>query len=74
MNITSTEPSTFVDEDTWSVESDCPSGTEDDPTEVVRCFECKAKTSRADMKRGICHGKCQDCEQRFSHATEKGRR
>jgi hypothetical protein len=23
MNITSTEPSTFADEDTWSVESDC---------------------------------------------------
>jgi hypothetical protein len=25
------------------------------------------------MERGICHGKCQDCEQRFSHATKKGR-
>jgi hypothetical protein len=25
------------------------------------------------MERGIYHGKCQDCEQRFSHATEKGR-
>ena len=37
-------------------------------------LECRARTSLADMERGICHGKCQNCEQRFSHATEKGRR
>ena len=35
MNLTSTEPSTFVNEDTWSVESECPSGTGEDPTEEV---------------------------------------
>ena len=74
MNLTSTEPSTFVNEDTWSVESECPSGTGEDPTEEVRFLECRARTSLADMERGICHGKCQDCEQRFSHATEEGRR
>ena len=73
MNITSTEPSTFVDEDTWSVESNCPSGTGDDPTKEARCLECRARTSRADMERGICHGKCLDCDQRFSHATEESR-
>ena len=61
MNITSTESSIFVDQDMWSVKSDCPPGTGDDPTKVVKCFECSARTSCADMERGICYGECQDC-------------
>ena len=51
MNLTSTEPLTFVNEDTWSVESECPSRTGKDPTEEVRCLECRARTSLADMER-----------------------
>jgi hypothetical protein len=72
MNLESNEPSTFVDADSWSVESECPSGTGEDPTEEVRCLECIARTSLADMERVICHGKCQNCKKRFLHATEKG--
>ena len=40
MNLKSTEPTTFVNEDAWSIESECPSGMGEDPTEEVRCLEC----------------------------------
>jgi hypothetical protein len=70
MSLGSTEPSSFVDENTWSVESECPSRTGEDPTEEVRCLECRARTSRADMERGICHRKRQDVN-RDSHMQLK---
>jgi hypothetical protein len=63
----------FVDENTWTVESECPLGTGEDPTEEVRCLDYRERTSLADMEKGICHGKCEDCEQRFLHETKEGR-
>ena len=69
-NMTSTVTSTYVDKDTWSVLSELESIEGDDPTQIVKCLECKGRVPYADMIREICHSKCQDCERRFSHVTE----
>ena len=68
--MTSTAKSTYVDEDAWSVLSEIESIDGDDPTQIVKCPECKGRVPYADMIREICHSKCQDCERRFSHVIE----
>ena len=68
--MTATATSPYVDEDTWSVISEAESIDSADPTQIVKCSECKGKVAQADMTREICHDKCMDCERRFSHVTE----
>jgi hypothetical protein len=50
-NTTSTEPLTFVDEDTWTVYLERGLEVGDNPTEIVRCLECRGKAAYADMSR-----------------------
>ena len=70
LNMTATAKSTCVDEDTWSVLSKIESIDGDDPTQIVKCPECKGQVPYADMIQEICHSKCMDCERRFSHVSE----
>ena len=67
--MTSTDTSTFVDPDTWSVMSEIESVDGEDPAQIVKCQECKGRVPYADMIREICHSKCMDCERRFLHVT-----
>ena len=68
--MTATAKSTYVDEDTWSVLPEIESKDGDDPTQIVKCTECKGKVAYADMIREICHRTCMDCERSFSHLSE----
>ena len=68
--MTATAKSTYVDEDTWSVLSEIESIDDDDPTQIVKCLECKGRVPYADMIREMCHNKCIDCERHFSHVSE----
>ena len=70
LNMTATAKSTYVDENIWSVLSEIESIDGDDPTQIVKCLECKEPVPYADMIRVIRHSKCQDCERRFSHVSE----
>ena len=47
LNMTATATSTYVDEDTWSVMSKSIDSA--DPTQRVKCPECKEQVAQADM-------------------------
>jgi hypothetical protein len=71
--MTSTATSTYVDENTRSVLSEIEFIDGDDPTQIVKCQECKGRAPYADMIRVICHSKCMDCERRFSQVSDLAR-
>ena len=48
-----TVKSTYTDEDTWSILSEIESIDSADPTQIVKCPECKGRVQYADMIREL---------------------